>query len=104
MTDTILMMVLSGSGSTADGSMLTWASLSISPTGVSVIGVDDCAAAAAGEHPPSGLLNEVMLCPLKSSISVALLGVASWLLSKDVSASNLLKSKGDEEVDPETLG
>ena len=98
------MMVLSGSGSTSDGSMLTWALLSISTTGVSVHGVDDCAAAAAGECLPHGLLYEGMLCPLKSSIPVALLGVAIWLLPKDVSASNLLMSKGEEDVDPKTLG
>ena len=97
MTDTILTMVLSRSGSTSDGSMLTRASLRISPTGVSVRGVDECAA------PSHGLLNECMLCPLKLSNSVALLGVASWLLPNYVSASNLLKSKGEENVDPETL-
>ena len=32
------------------------------------------------------------------------LGVASWLLLKDISARTLVKSKGEEDVDPETLG
>ena len=80
--------------------MLTQALLSISPTGVSERGVDDCAAAAPGVHPLCGLLKEGMLCPLKSSMSVALMGVATWLLPKDASARNFVK--GEEDVDPET--
>ena len=95
-------MMLSGPGSTSDGSMLSRASLSISPTGVSERGVDDCAVAAPGEHPERGL-KEGMLCPLMSSRSVALLGVASWLLPKDASARNLVMPKGEEDVDPATL-
>ena len=93
-------MVLSGSGSTSDGSMLTQASLSISPTGVLEHGVDDCAVAAAGEH-PLHLLKEGMLWPLKLSRSVALIGVAIWL-PKDASASILVRS--EEDVDPGTHG
>ena len=76
MTDMILMMVLSGF--TSDGSMLTQASLSISQTGVSERGVEDCMVAAAGEH-PLHLLKEGLLWPLKSSRSVALMGVVIWL-------------------------
>ena len=78
MTDTILTMVLSGFVSTSDWSMLTRASLCISPTGVSERGVDDCAAAAPGERPLHGLLKEGMLCALKSTSYVALFRVASW--------------------------
>ena len=59
-------------------------------------------AAAPGERPLCVL--EGMLWPLKSSSSMALLGVASWLLLKDISARTLVKSKGEEDVDPETLG
>ena len=72
--------------------MLTWVSFSISATGVSECGVDDCAAETPGEHPLGDLLTEGMLCQLKSSSSMALLGVASWLLLKDISARTLLKS------------
>ena len=57
----ILTMVLSGSGTTSDGSMLTLASLSISPTGVSECGVDDCAVAAPGVHPVCGLKECIVL-------------------------------------------
>ena len=88
----ILMMVLSASGSTSPGSMLTQVLLSISATGVSEHGVDDCAAETPGERPLGGLLTEGILCPLKSSSAMALLGVASWLLLKDLSTRTLLKS------------
>ena len=94
-------MVLSVSGSISSGSMLTRASHSISPTGVSERGVDDCVATAPGERPLCGL--EGMLWPLKSSSSMALLGVSSWLVLKDISERTLVKSKGKENVDPETL-
>ena len=97
------MMVVSWSESTSSGSMLIRASLSTFPTGVSERDVDDCAAAAPGERLLHGLLKESKLCPLNSSSSVVLLGVASWLLLKDISARTLLKSKGEEDVDPETL-
>ena len=77
-------MVLSGS--TSAGSMLTRASLSISPTGVSEHGVEhgveDCMVAAAGEAPEPPLRQtseEGLLWPLKLSRSVALTGVAIWL-------------------------
>ena len=82
--------------------MLTQALLSISPSWVSEHGVDDCAAAAPGEHPLCGLRKEGMLCPLKSSRSVALMGVSSCLLPKDASARNFVK--GEEDGDPETHG
>ena len=94
-------MVLSGSGSTSDGSMLTRASLSISPTGVSEPGVDDFAVAAAGEH-LLHLLKEGMLWPLTLSRSIALTGVAIWLLPKDASASILVS--GEEDVNPGAHG
>ena len=84
-------MVVSWSVSTSSGSILTRASLSISPTGVSERGVDDCAAAAPGEHPLHGLVKEGKLCPLNSRSTMVLLGVASWLLLKDISARTLLK-------------
>ena len=94
LTDTILTMVLSGFGSTCDGSMLTWASLSISPTGVYERGVDDCAAAAPGVCLLRGLLKEGMLCPLKSTRCVTLMGIAT----KGCIRKELVK--GEEDVDP----
>ena len=80
--------------------MLTRASLSISPTGVSEHSVEDCkAAAAAGEAPerPLSLKEEGLLWPLSSCRSVALMGVGNWL-PKDVSASKLVR--GEESPDP----
>ena len=56
----------------------------------------------AGECPLCGLLKEGMLWPLKSSRSVALMGVAIWLLPKDASTCNLVR--GEEDVDPGTHG
>ena len=93
-------MVLPVSGSTSAGSMLPRALLSISPTRVSEHGVDDCAVAATGERLLRGL--EGMLVPLKSSNATALLVVASWL--KEISTKTLVKSYGEEDVDPGTLG
>ena len=95
-------MVMSWSGFTSSGSMLIKASLSTSPTGVSEHGADDFAVAAPGGHLEHGL-KEGMLCPLMSSRSIAILGVASWLLPKDASTRNFVMSKGEEDVDPATL-
>ena len=63
--------------------------------------MDNCAVAAAGEHLLC-LLKECMLWALKSSRSIALMVVAIWLLSKDASASILVR--GEEDVDPGTHG
>ena len=88
------------SGSTSSGSMLTWASLSISPTGVSERGVEDCM--TAGEAPEDLLcLKEGLLWPLRSSSSDTLMGVGIWL-PKDASASNLVRD--EEAVDPVAHG
>ena len=96
MMDTILMIVLSGS--TSPGSMLTRASLSISPMGVSECGVEDCMAAAAGEEPERPqCLKEGLLWALESSRSITLMGVGIWL-PKDASARNLVR--GEESLDP----
>ena len=93
-------MVLSGS--TSEGSMLTQASLSISPTGVSEHGVDGCTVAAAGDGPECPLcLKEGLLWPLKSSRSITLIGVGIWL-PKECSTRNLLR--GEEDRDPGTHG
>ena len=98
MTDTILTRV--SSGSTSPGSMLTQASLSRSPTAVSVHGVEECIVAAAGEAPEHPLcLEEGLLLPLKFSTSNALMGVDIWL-PKDASTWNLVR--GEEDVDPGT--
>ena len=94
------MMVSSASTSLEmEGSMLTQASLSISPTGVSEHGVEDCKAATAGEGPEDllHLKEEGLLLPLSSSRCVALMGVANWL-PKDVFAINLVR--GEESLDP----
>ena len=82
-------MVLSGS--TSAGSMLTRASLSISPTGVSERGVEDCTLAAAGER-VLRLLKEGLLWALESSRSVTLTVVGIWL-PKYASASNLVRGE-----------
>ena len=90
------------SGSTSPGSMLTWASLSISPTGVSECGVEDCMAAAAGEVPEHlARLTEGLLWALESSRSITLMGVGIWL-QKDASARNLVR--GEESLDPVNHG
>ena len=90
------------SGSTFPGSMLTWASLSISTTGVSEHGVEDCMSAAAGEVPEHPLhLNEGLLWPLKLNRSMALIRVGIWL-PKDASTSNLVR--GEEAVEPVAHG
>ena len=93
-------MVLSGS--TSAGSMLTRASLSISPTEVYEHGVEDCTVAAAGEVPerPAHLKEGLLWAP-ESSRSVTLMRVGIWL-PKDASASNL--ARGEEDVDIETNG
>ena len=66
--------------------------------------MDDCAVAAAGEHPllVCGLLKEGMLCPLKLSRSITLMGVAIWLLPKDAPTSILVR--GEQYVDTGTHG
>ena len=100
MMDTILTRVLSGS--TSPGSMLTQASLSISTTGVSEHGVENCMATTAGEVPEHLLhLKEGLLWPLKLSRSVTLMGFGIWL-QKDASTSNLVR--GEEAVDPVAHG
>ena len=81
---------------------MIWASLSISPTGVSEHGVEDCTVAVAGKAPEHLLhLKEGLLWPLKSSSSNALMGVGI-LLPKDASTRNLVR--GEEAVDPGTHG
>ena len=93
-------MVSSASTSPGDeGSMLTRASLNISPTGVSEHGVEDCKAAAASEASEREvhLKEEGLLRTLSSSRSVAIMGVGNWL-PKVVSASNLVR--GEESLDP----
>ena len=91
-------MVLSGS--TSAGSMLTQASLSISPTGVSERSVEDSMVAAAGEVPEHlARLKEGLLWALESSRSFTLMGV-DICLSKGASTSNLVR--GEEDVDPGT--
>ena len=79
---TVFTMVSSASTSPEmEGSMLTQASFSISPTGVSELGVEDCKPAAAGEAPEHLLClkEEGLLWPLSSSRSVALMHVGNWL-------------------------
>ena len=96
MMDTILTRV--SSGSTSPGSMLTRASCSISPTGVSEHGVEDCMEPAAGEVPECLLrLKEGLLWALESSRSITLIGVGIWL-PKDASTRNLVR--GEESLDP----
>ena len=64
------------SRSTSPGSMMTWALLIISPTGVSEHGVEVCRAGAAGEAPERLLcLKEGLLWALESSRSITLKGV-----------------------------
>ena len=73
----MLYMILTrvSSGSTSSGSMLTWASLSTSATGVSEHGVGDCMAATAGEaSEPQLRLKEILLRALESNRSNALMG------------------------------
>ena len=95
MMDTILWI---SSGSTSPGSMLTRASHSISPTGVSERGVEDCMAVAVGEAPERPLrLKEGLLWALESSRSVTLMGVGIWL-PKDASARKLVR--GEESLGP----
>ena len=84
MMDTILTTVSSASTSPeTERSMLTRASFSIYPTGVSEHGVEDCKAAATGETPERLLhLKEGLLPALSSNRSITLMGVGIYLASK----------------------
>ena len=100
MIATIFTMVSSVSTSPEmERSMLSRVSVSISPTGVSERGVEDCKPAATSEAPerPLRLKEEGLLQPLSSSRSIALIGVDNWL-PKDVSAINLVR--GEQSMDP----
>ena len=78
--------------------MLTQASLSASPTGVSERGVEDREPAGACDTVECPVcLNEVRLQPLSSSKSVTLMRVGNWL-PKDVLLINMLR--GEEPLDP----